>query len=154
MLLPRSLALRDVNSPGHLLWKSSSMWQMSYQVTGLVSCPTRCLIKRQSPGETWVWHQHCYCHHAFSIQSLPILGSQIQSLWGLKSGVEVGDRNCVLPIFLVFKKYFHSFIFWGRVEVRGRLCELSLFTIWVLGIKFRLFNSAHPFFPEPPLWPL
>ena len=31
-----------------------------------------------------------------------------------KSGVEVRDRNCVFPIFLVFEKYFHSFIFGGR----------------------------------------
>lgn len=35
-LLPRGLALRDVSSPGHVLWKSNSMWQGSYQVTGLI----------------------------------------------------------------------------------------------------------------------
>lgn len=51
-------------------------------------------------------------------------------------------------LFFLFLKSTFSHLFWEGegVEVRGRMCELSLLTVWVLGINLRSFNNVHPFF--------
>lgn len=151
MLLPRGLALRDISFPGHLRWKSSSMWQGSYQVTGPIIMSHVVSHKRQSPGETWAWRQHCYCHHAFSTQPLPPLGSEIQTS-------KVGPRwetGTVSSYFSCFWKVLSFIYFWGEGWKSEDAYVSSLFSPY----GFWELNSGHLIertssFPEPPPWPL
>lgn len=126
--MPRGLVLRDVSSPGHLLWKGSSKWQVSYQVTGLIIMSHEVSHKKAEPQGNLGMALTLILSPCFFYSILAYTGEPNSDFWGLESGVEVGGRNCVFPIFIVFKKYFHSFIFWGEAWKSEDECVSSLFS--------------------------